>query len=331
FALLQQAGKGQDIRFSVSRVEAIRSFCNKIWNIARFVMLNLDLDAGPPPPPESGELRAEDKWIVSRLQRAIGTVNSSLATYDLDNAARTLYDFLWSEYADWYIEISKPRLEGTERSPVQYVLWHVLETSVRLLHPFMPFITERVWQSIPHEGESIMIVPFPEVDDSQVDESVEHQMDTIMDVTRTIRNLRAELGVPHAKAVASIVVPSSSEAKRAIDTGRASIGTLAKVSKLELAETAPTDEQARFISAHLASGDVYIPVAGLIDLDREIARVANQLAEVEKELARSRGKLSNEQFMSRAPAHIVEKQRRIVQELDEKREKLEQRLGVLRG
>ena len=335
FALIQQAGKGQDIRFSEGRVEAIRNFCNKIWNISRFVLLNLDMESGKPPEaPPRDCLRDEDRWILSRLQKTIGAVNTGLEGYDMDNAARALYDFLWSEYADWYIEIAKPRLSREGEAPaepevVQYVLWHVLETSMRLRHPIMPFITEQIWQSIPHEGESIMVAPFPEAESGLMDEDAERRMEAVMEITRTIRNLRAEVGVAPGKPVASVVIPASPEVRAAVEAGLDSITTLAKVSELDIATEPPSAVHERFISAHLAAADVYIPLAGLVDVDKEIARVTNELAEVERELARSSTKLTNEQFLSRAPAHVVGKERRIAQELTEKRAKLQERLDML--
>ncbi|MCL6518388.1 MAG: valine--tRNA ligase [Armatimonadetes bacterium] len=330
FALIQQVGKVQDIRFSESRVAAIRNFCNKIWNIARFVMLSLDAESGELPEEPSPEvLRNEDKWILSRLQKTIETVNAGFANYDMDAAARVLYDFLWSEYADWYIELAKPRLQGEEKPIVQYVLWYVLETSMRLLHPIMPFVTEQIWQSIPHEGESIMKAAFPGADASLINEKAEWWMDLIMEITRSIRNLRAEIGVLPGKTVGCIVVSESSDARAAISSGIESIMTLAKVSKLEVASSRPSTEHVRFISAHLPEADIYIPLAGLVDIDREIARVTNELSEVERELARTTSKLTNEQFLARAPAHVIEKEQRIAQELADRRKKLQERLDML--
>lgn len=325
FALIQQAGKGQDIRFSVARVEAIRNFSNKIWNIARFVLLSLD---GPPPSSLLAP-RLEDRWILSRLQKTIDTVNKGLDQYDMDDAARALYDFLWNEYADWYIEMAKPRLQGEDRATVQYVLWHVLETSMRLLHPVMPFLTEQIWQSIPHEGESIMIAPFPTADPALIDEDAEKRMDAVMEVIRAIRNLRGEMDVPPGKKVEAAIVPSSPDIKSALDAGQESIKSLAKLSKLDIATEPPSTEHAKFVSAHLPMADVYIPLAGLVDVDKETTRLTNELAEVERELERTSSKLSNEQFLSKAPAHIIEKEQRIAQELTDKRAKLQERLATL--
>lgn len=329
FALLQQTGKGQDIRFSVGRVEAIRNFCNKVWNMSRFILLNLDGSDIPSAPAEA-DLKIEDRWILSRLHKTIDAVNSGLEGYDMDNAARALYEFLWNEYADWYIEVSKPRLQGDGRAVVQYILWHVLETSLRLLHPFMPFITEEIWQSLPHEGESLMMATFPQADALKHDDAAERSMGTMMDVTRTIRNLRAELGITPGKRVESVVVPCSQESKSDIETVLPSIISLSKLSELRIESESPATGSARYVFAHIPEADVFVPLE-LADVDKEIARLTNDIAAVEKELARCTGKLENEQFVSRAPAHIIEKERGIARELTEKRAKIEERLTLLRG
>ncbi len=331
FALIQQAGKGQDIRFSEGRVEPIRNFCNKIWNMSRFVLMNLedatidvqkfDLKS------QISNLKSEDQWILSRLQKTIQAVNEGFEGYDMDNAARALYEFLWSEYADWYIEIAKPRLQGEDRAVVQSVLWHVLETSMRMLHPIMPYITEQIWQSIPHEGESIMVAAYPRMDAALVDDEAERRMDAVMEVTRGARTLRSEMGVAPGKPVTATVVPSSDVYRAAIEAGLVTIQSLAKISDLTVASSAPTGE--RTASAHLTMGDLYVPLAGLLDVDKEIARLTNELVELEKELGRSAGKLANEQFVSKAPPAIIEKERRIVEELSDKKARLQSRLEML--
>ena len=332
FALIQQTGKNQDMRFSEGRVEAIRYFSNKIWNISRFVLLGLEETGHAiPEAPPAEKLALEDKWILSRLQDTIAAVNTGLGDYDMDDAARALYEFLWNEYADWYIEMAKPRLRGDESAVVKWVLWHVLETSMRLMHPIMPFITEQIWQSIPHEGESIMVAEYPEADESLRDASAEAQVGVIMEIVRSIRNLRAESGITPEKKVEAVIVPKTPEAAAALAAGRASVEILGKVSALDIASESPATGEAKFISAHLPPADVYIPLAGLVDVDKEIARITNELASVEKDLARSSGKLANEQFLSKAAPAVVEKERRIARELTEKREKLRERLTILRG
>ena len=331
FALMQQAGKGQDIRFSANRVEVIRNFCNKVWNMSRFVLMYLDESGEIPVKPAASSLKTEDKWILSRLQSTVETVNAGLGNYDMDNAARGLYDFLWNEFADWYIEIAKPRLQGDEKPVVQYILWYVLESSLRLMQPFMPFITEEIWQSLPHEGESIMVADFPKVNESLIDSDAELSMNAVMDIIRAIRNLRAEIGVAPGKRVEAMVVPTTPETRAAVEAGSSTVVNLGKLSKLDILGDRPSTESAKLVSAHIPGADIYVPMSDLVDVDKETARITNELVEVEKELARSEGKLSNEQFISRAPAQIVEKEQRIVSELTEKRSKLQERLNMLKG
>jgi valyl-tRNA synthetase len=330
FALIQQAGKGQDIRFSEGRVESVRNFGNKIWNMSRFVLLNLDTESGNlPERPSADKLSVHDKWILSRLQKTIDAVNTGLAGYDMDNAARALYEFLWSEYADWYIEIAKPRLQGEDKAAAQWAVWHVLETSLRLLHPIMPFITEQIWQSIPHQGESIMIAPFPKFDESLVDEDAESHMNAVMDTVRAVRNLRAEIGVAPGKRTPGTVVPNGAAARAAIEESAECVKSLAKLSQLTLAAEAPSGGQ--YMSAHIPAADIYLPLSGLIDVYKEAARVKTELESVKKDLARSEDKLKNPQFTEKAPAAVIEKERRILAELTDKAARLEERLSVLQG
>jgi valyl-tRNA synthetase len=195
----------------------------------------------------------------------------------------------------------------------------------------MPFITEEIWQSLPHEGDSIMVAKFPESNPSQIDEGAECSMDILMEIVRSIRNLRAELGVALGKKVEATVVPTTDESRISVEAGVRMLESLGKVSKLSIASERPSEDAGQFVSAHIPGVDVYLPMAGLVDVDKELARIANELADVEKELARSEGKLSNEKFTSRAPAPIIEKERRIVRELTDKRDKLQDRMKALRG
>ena len=272
--------------------------------------------------------RLEDKWILSRLNRLIKIVNDGFANYDMDDVAKGIYQFLWSEFADWYVELAKPRLRSEERAQAQYILWHVLDTSMRLLHPIMPFITEEIWHALPHEGDSIMIAQFPEADESLFDESAEAEMELLMNVIRSIRNLRAELGLQNQKV--NVFIVASGEAAATAQASAAAIEALARTSSLTIQSAAPTDK-GQCLAAHLADLDILVPVAGLIDVEREIEKVNQEIADLDKELARVRGKLGSEQFLSKAPAEIVEKERRIEAELAEKRAKLEERKKALQG
>ncbi|MDO8681880.1 MAG: valine--tRNA ligase [Armatimonadota bacterium] len=355
FALLQQAGEGQDMRFSGGRVEVIRNFCNKIWNASRFVLMNLDHEEEHLPPgvpvvrnehkwvenwylgedPDirlsTFELRLEDRWILSRLNRLVTTVNKGFAAYDMDDACRALYEFIWSEYCDWYLELAKPRLRDTsdERKQVQYLLWHVLETTMRLLHPVMPFITEEIWQAIPHSGDSLMIRPFPVADSVWVNETAEKQMDEMMEITRAIRNLRTELGAQPGRPVNVLVTSPSDAVRERIQAISEGVKSLARVGEITFAESLPDSEKRNYVSSHFMDFDLHVPVAGLIDVEKELSKIEQELEALGKELSRTEGKLSNEQFIARAPAEVVEKERRIQQELQEKKAKLEERLAAL--
>jgi valyl-tRNA synthetase len=314
----------QDIQFSEKRVENIRNFGNKIWNASRFVIMNLEgFDSNLQPP--TSNLQLEDRWILSRLNRVIETVNSSFGSYDLDAAARALYEFIWGEFCDWYIELAKPRLRGqeNERRQAQTVLHHVLESTLRLLHPIMPFITEEIWQALPHEGESIMTAKFPESDPSMIDADCEARMSLLIEGTRVQRDLKASAGIPlKTKVTARLHATSalSDEAKSFLEN---TAGT-----SIEAIDAPPEDPGKYLAGTVVDLGTFYIPVPE-VDRDKELAKIDAELESVAKELARSQGKLSGQQFVSRAPAQVVEKERRIVAELEEKKAKLEERKDAL--
>jgi valyl-tRNA synthetase len=326
FALIQQTGKTQDIRFSDRRVELARNFANKIWNAARFVIMNLDGW-------EQSSLRdicitaLEDRWILSRLNRTVETVNTALSNYDMDDAARALYEFLWGEFCDWYVEFSKPRLRSSakEKHVVQTVLYHVLETMLRLLHPIMPFITEEIWQALPHEGESIMVAPFPVADQSFIDESVEKTMARVMEAVRAQRDLKASAGLTLRKVVEVLYQADSpdlhdTQARILIERGAGTVVTYV--------DSPPADSEKYLVQTVADVGTFYLR-APEVDREKERARIMAELESVRRDLARSQAKLANEQFLSRAPSHVVEKERRIAAELQAKSAKLEEQLAAL--
>ncbi len=335
FALMQQAGKNQDIRFSDKRVENVRNFGNKLWNASRFVLMNLE---GYTPDSATGETpreTLEDRWIWSRLNRTIKTVNDALTNYDIDDAANSLYEFVWSEFCDWYIELAKPRLRGdaAERLAAQANLHAVLYNVALLLHPIVPFITEEIWQALPHydsDAESIMIAPFPMADESSFDEDAEAEMGMVMEAIRAARNLRAELGVPPSKRI-SLIAVASEDTRARVERNSESIKTLARLDDLSFADSIAEADKQKYVAAHLPGLDLYAEVAGLVDVDAELARIEAELQSLEKELKPHEAKLASEQFVSKAPPAIVEKERRIVAELTEKRQKLMDRKASLGG
>lgn len=343
FALIQQAGKNQDIRFSDKRVEFARNFCNKIWNASRFVLMNLEdykpdstcadtcsqvycTDCGG----EGAALRLEDRWILSRLNRVIETVNSSFANYDMDDAARALYEFIWNDYCDWYIELAKPRLRGTaeERAQVQSVLHHVLESTMRLMHPIMPFITEAIWQALPHEGESIMIASFPKADQAMVDQAIEEEMALLIEGVRAQRDLKSSQNI--ALRLSMEVILLSNNPASVTDAAKAFLEGTANTS-ITVVDAAPSDPENYVSNTVTNLGTFYMPRPKLDEAQRqaELEKIASELASIEKDLARSVGKLSNESFTAKAPQAIIEKEQRIVAELTEKKERLEERKAAL--
>ncbi len=333
FALLVRTAKGQDIRFASiqqgrhSQVEEARNFCNKIWNASRFVLMNLDeefrqrFDGALPADEQMNDI---DRWILSRLNSTICTVHRALENYDMDDAAKAIYSFLWDEYCDWYIEMCKPRLnaDGAEREVAQRVLSIVLEHTLRLLHPFMPYITEEIWQSLPHEGESIMVAPFPTEHPEWNAPQAEERMQKLIEAVRAVRALRTEIGFDISLKANVFLVPTSADASGLLQEYEAVLRTLQRVEPMHIVQSLP--EGAKVVATHCDLADVYLQLEA-VDLERERQRVQKELASLEKELQRVNSKLGNEQFLQRAPREVVEKERTIQAELLERQAKLLER------
>lgn len=307
FMLITGNTPGNDLRFHPERLDATRNFSNKIWNASRFVMLNLeDYQEGP-----RGELELSDRWILSRYEATVTDVTESLDRFDLGDAGRLLYEFIWNEFCDWYIELAKARLYDKEhpaaRHTVQSILLEVLEGTMRLLHPFMPFLTEEIWHSLPVQGESIMIQSWPKTSGYRA-ENVEHQMMLIMDVIKAIRNIRAEMNVQPGKKAEIILVAPESENRKVLELGQGNILHLASGSKVDI--VAELEEKpAQAASAVLDGVEVYLPLRGLLDLEKEIARVEKEIVQAQQEVARFEGKLGNPGFIAKAPEQVVAKER----------------------
>lgn len=320
---------GADFRFYREKIEGYRNFVNKLWNAARFVMMNMDDDTSATLP-EEGRMAAADRWIVSRYHTTVAEVTRQLERFDLGAAAQVLYDFVWNEYCDWYIEMAKPRLrsEGADRRAVQSVLAVVLRGTLELLHPFAPFVTEEIWQQLPHEGDSIMKTPWPEADARRIDAQVEGNVSALMDMTRAIRNIRSEMNVAPAKKIEAVFV-ASDEKRRLIETNNVLLQTLAGLGSIQvLAENAARPEKA---ATAIAGGvAVYLPLAGLVDLDKEIERLEKEYRNMAGLISGLTGKLSNEGFLAKAPADVVEKERAKLAGYQEKADQLKARLEELR-
>ena len=316
FALATGNSPGNDMRFSDEKIEAARNFANKLWNAARFVMMNLTIESIETPDP--AKLAHEDKWILTKFEECVASVTSNLDKYEIGVALSSIYDFVWDVYCDWYIELSKPSVSaGGERSAVaQNVLAWVLRETLKLLHPFMPFITEEIYQGLPGEEGSIMVKDFPEYREDFVFPEESESLARVIDAIRAIRTRRNEMNVPPSRK-AKVVVETRFPASFA-DAG-AFFERLASASSLEVVtEYAEEGDQAVRIVTDAAT--VHIPLADIIDFEAERKRLASDLEKVDGEIARAEGKLANESFVSRAPEKVVNAEREKLAKNREKRE-----------
>lgn len=322
---------GNDQRFRWERVEAARNFANKIWNASRFALMNLegftieDIDL-------SGPLGTTDKWILTRLNETIQEVTRLLEQFEFGEAGRTLYNFIWDDLCDWYIEMAKPHLYGEDaaaKKTTQSVLSHVLEQTLRLLHPFMPFITEEIWQHLPHQGTSITVAEWPKVNDELHFPDSVKQMGLLMEVIRNVRNIRAEMNVPLSKKIELMIKPASQEVQHLLQQGEEYIRRFCNPEKLEISLALTTPD--KVVSAVVTGAEIYLPLAGLIDLDKEIARLEKEAENLQKEVERVEKKLSNQGFLAKAPEQVVEEERAKGRDYQEKLEAVKARILELKS
>ncbi len=332
FSLLQQAGKNQDIRYSEQRTDIAGNFCNKLWNASRFVLMNLDSSVTGQLPPQEARTAA-DRWILHSLNETLKQVSASLATYDMDDATRAVHQFFWNDFCDWYVEMAKVRLraEGEERANAQNMLAGVLETTLRMLHPFVPFITEELWQALPHQGETIALAIYPEYDTALEDTGAAASMQLIMSATRELRNLRAELGIAPGLRLAALAIPATAATREVLQNSAETISTLARLSGLGVVEQAPGRDQGLWVSSPIDGAEVFLEIGEGIDLEKELERVDREIASVNKEIDRASGMLANPNFVQRAKPEKVEEERTRLVAWTEKRDKLEARRKLLSG
>ncbi len=304
FTIATGNSPGNDARFYMERVEANRNFCNKIWNASRFVRMNLTVEDSKLPAVD--QLRLEDKWILTKLNGLINEMTDNIERFELGVAASKIYDFFWDDFCDWYIELVKPRLNGGQDSEnAQRVLCHVLSTALALLHPFMPFITEEIWQHLPHTGEALIVAKWPEFN-AEYDFPKEREgCEAVIDIIRSIRNRRSEMNVPPSRKAHVYIVTEYADVFR---SAIAPISKLASAGEVMVVSEAP-EGASGMVSAVTGGATAYMPMADLIDFEAERARLNKELEKAEGELARVRGKLSNESFISRAPAQVVDAER----------------------
>ncbi|MCI8403731.1 MAG: valine--tRNA ligase [Clostridia bacterium] len=306
FTLATGNAPGNDMRFYIERVEASRNFANKIWNASRFTLMNLDITENKLP--DIRELQLEDRWILSKYNDVVKTVTENLDKFELGIALSNLYDFIWESFCDWYIELVKPRLfdkENPTAKTAQYVLTYVLSNTMKLLHPFMPFITEEIWQHLPHEDESIMISEWPEYDGKLNFPSDAQSMELIMQSISSIRNRRAEMNVPPSKKAKVIIVTDKTEV---FDQGTAFFEKLASASEtvVQKDRSGISDNAVNIV---VPSAEIYLPLDELVDKTKELERLRGEKKKLEGEIKRVEGKLNNPGFVNKAPAKVVEEEK----------------------
>ena len=332
FTLVTGNTPGNDMRFYMERVEANRNFANKIWNASKFVLMNLEgFDENFVP--SADDYTLADKWILEEYNKTVTNITNNLDKFELGEAASAVYDFIWNTYCDWYIELAKPRLYnkegGRDRQTVQYLLVSILRHMLELLHPFMPFVTEHIWQHLPHEGESIMVAPWPSTLSMEGFSSAAAHMNVMMDGIKGIRNMRAEMNVPMGKRSEVILVPATEELKGILETHGDYFHTLGWAEKVTvLSPEAPKPENA---TVTVVNGlEVYLLLKDLIDADKEKERIAKEQAIVVKEIARLEGKLNNQGFLAKAPEAVVAKEKEKLEEYKQKQQALNEREEFLK-
>ena len=324
FNLITGNSPGNDTRFYTEKCEAMRNFANKIWNASRFVMMNLTIDHYALP--DADKLEREDKWVLSKLNRLVKEVTENLDSYEIGVASAKVYDFIWDTYCDWYIELTKTRLNGTDEAAkltAQNVLCYVLVTLLKLLHPFMPFITEEIYQALPKcDGASdiLMMAQWPEYTEALNFPTEENAMEAVMDLIRAIRARRAEMNVPPSKKAELRIVTGQPEAYR---QGLHFIQRLAYASNVTFPETAPADVTG-LVSIVTHDATAYLPLSELVDLAAERERIAKELEKAKNGLRITEGKLSNEKFVAHAPENVVNAEREKVTKYKELIAKLEE-------
>ncbi|WML54220.1 valine--tRNA ligase [Neobacillus sp. PS3-12] len=322
---------GQDLRYSTEKVEATWNFANKIWNASRFALMNMDglqyeqIDL-------SGEKSVADKWILTRLNETIEHVTRLSDKYEYGEVGRALYNFIWDDFCDWYIEMAKLPLYGEDeaaKKTTRSILAYVLDQTMRLLHPFMPFITEEIWQNLPHQGESITVSAWPVVVPEYTDEESATEMKMLTEMIRAVRNIRAEVNTPMSKKIKMLVKAKDETTLKVVEKNRAYIERFCNPEELQMGLEIETPDKA--MTAVITGMEIILPLAGLINIDEEIARLEKELDKLNKEVDRVQKKLSNEGFVKKAPENVIAEERAKREDYLEKRDAVQARINELRG
>ena len=326
FSFLYNTSQGQDIHFSEKLLEMGSTFANKVWNASRFVLSNLE-DFDVSTTSDNLEFKLEDKWILSKLQTASKLINENMEKYELDAAAKLAYEFFRGDFCDWYVEIAKTRVygqEGSDKVVAQWVLRHVLDKGLKMLHPFMPFITEEIWQKLQTGEETIMLSDFPKEEKEFINIDTEKEFDYLKEIISAIRNIRGEANVSPAKKIEVIFKTVDENAKNILQNNAKILDKLANVEKYKFDAQIPKLVGFRLVD----TTEIYVPLAELIDLDKEIEKLEKSIEKVQKDLDRTLNKLSNENFVKRAKPEAVEKEKRIKEELENKIAKLTESINL---
>ncbi|MFV0558607.1 MAG: valine--tRNA ligase [Enterococcus sp.] len=322
---------GQDVRFSYEKMDASWNFINKIWNASRFVLMNVedmpleDIDL-------TGEKTVADRWILTRLNETIEKVTELFERFEFGEAGRQLYNFIWDDFCDWYIEMSKEVLYGENEAAKamnKSILVYTLDQILRLLHPIMPFVTEEIWSKIPHQGDSLVVAAYPEVRPEFNDEAAAKGMEVLKELIRSVRNIRSEVNTPLSKPITLLIQTSDTEVERFLNENKNYIERFCNPEELIVSASVEAPELA--MSAVLSGATIFLPLAGLINIEEEIARLEKELDKWSKEVKRVQGKLSNERFVSNAPDEVVAQEREKEQDYLEKQQAVKERIAQLQG
>ncbi|MFS1517734.1 valine--tRNA ligase [Bacillus sp. SCS-151] len=331
YFLATGSSPGQDLRYSTEKVEATWNFANKIWNASRFVIMNLDglkyeeIDL-------TGEKSVADQWILTRLNETIEKVTTLADKYEFGEVGRVLYNFIWDDFCDWYIEMAKLPLYGDDvkaKKSTRSVLAYVLDNTLRLLHPFMPFITEEIWQNLPHEGNSITVAKWPQVRSELSNEQAANDMHLLVDIIRSVRNVRAEVNTPMSKKIKLHINAKDENVATRLEDNRSYIDRFCNPSELMIG--VGLQPPAKSMTAVVTGAELILPLEGLINIEEEVQRLQKELEKLNKEVDRVQKKLSNEGFVNKAPEKVIAEERAKEQDYVEKRETVRARIAELKG
>ena len=328
--LANGSAPGQDVRYSTDKMDAAWNFINKIWNASRYALMNIG-DLTVEQLDITGEKTLADKWILTRLNQVIAKVTELFEKFEFGEAGRLLYRFIWDDFCDWYIEMSKETLAGNDEAAkltTRSILVYVLDQTLRLLHPIMPFVTEEIWQSVPHIGDSLVVASYPVVQESQMDEVAAEKMEFLMDFIRSVRTSRNEMNTPLSKPIAIIAKTSSADIQAILSENESYIARFCNPESFEYGLEVEAPSHA--VTSVISGAEIYLPLAGLINIDDEIARLEKEAAKLQDEVNRVEKKLSNEKFVAKAPEAVVEAERAKGKEYADQRQAVLERIATLK-